>query len=136
MKKIFIILFFCAFLQPAVKAQSVEYSNLTWAVTGFHNNGNNEDVTLASRFETSPQLIKWVQKSGSMVYDFTVTGKTGSWTDLNADGEITFHVTLRDKSGTIRFARQQGRITIEPNILKEGRNMLPYVFTVSTITTR
>lgn len=136
MKKIFIILFFCAFLQLTVKAQSVESTNLTWAVTGFHNNGNNEDVTLTSRFETSPQLIKWIQKNGSMVYDFTVTGKTGSWTDLNADGEITFHVTLRDKTGTIRFARQQGRITIEPNIIKEGRNMLPYVFTVSTITTR
>lgn len=136
MKKIYIILFFFALLQSAVKAQSVELSNLTWAVTGFHNNGNNEDVTLTSRFETSPQLIKWIQKNGSMVYDFTVTGKTGSWTDLNADGEITFNVTLRDKSGTIRFARQQGRITIEPNILKEGRNMLPYVFTVSTITTR
>lgn len=136
MKKIFIILFFFAFLQPDVKAQSVESSILSWTVTGFHNNGNNEDLTLTSRFETSPQHIKWIQKSGSMVYDFTVTGKTGSWTDINADGEITFNVTLRDKSGTIRFARQQGRITIEPNILKEGRNMLPYVFTVSTITTR
>lgn len=135
MKKFFIILFFFAFL-PTIKAQSVESSELTWAVTGFHNNGNNEDVTLTSQFETSPQLIKWIQKSGSMVYDFTITGKTGSWTDINADGEITFNVTLRDKSGTIRFARQQGRITIEPNIIKEGRNMLPYVFTVSTITTR
>lgn len=136
MKKICIILFFCAFLQPAVKAQSVETANLSWVVTGFHNNDNNEDVSSSSRFETSPQGIKWIQKNGSMVYDFTVTGKTGSWNDISADGEITFHVTLRDKSGTIRFARQQGRITIEPNIIKEGHNMLPYVFTVSTITTR
>lgn len=134
--KTFIILFFCAFLQPAVKAQSVESSNLSWVVIGFHNNSNNEDVTMASLFETSPQLIKWVQKNGSMVYDFTVTGKTGTWPDVNSYGEITFNVTLRDKTGTIRFARQQGRITIEPNILKEGRNMLPYVFIVSTITTR
>jgi hypothetical protein len=117
-------------------AQSVDSSNLTWHVDGFHNKSNNEDVTLASRFETSPQQIRWSQKGGAFVYDFEVTGKTGSWTELQVDGEVTFEVTFRGQSGTIRFARTQGKITIETSILKDGQNLLPYVFTVSSTSTR
>lgn len=132
-----VILLFVFFnLAASTFAQSVETQNLSWTVTGFHNNSNNDNMTLASRFETGPDLIQWIQKNGAFVYDFTVTGHTGSWTDASADGEITFNVTFRGQSGTIRFARQQGTVTIEPNILNNGNNMLTYTFNVSTVTTR
>jgi hypothetical protein len=135
MNKIILSIVLCLICCCSI-AQSVESQNLRWNVTGFHNKTNGDNVSLTSYFETSPQLIRWIQKNGSVIYDFQVTGKAGSWSDVNSDGEITFNVIFREHSGTIRFARQQGSITIEPNILKSGSNMLPYNFSVSTVLIR
>lgn len=126
-------------LYPVVQisySQSIETHNLTWQVISFHNHSNNEDVTLASRFETSPQLVKWIQKNGSVVYEFNITGKSGTWMNINNDGEFEMTVSFRDSTGTILFKRDQGVISITINIIKDGQALLPYTFKVSSISTQ
>ena len=116
-----------------LQAQAIKTDNLRWSVDKFYNEEIAETVTNSSVFETTPQKVTWLQKNGARVYEFEITGTDGSWPDVTGDGEFTCNVLFRGNSGTIKFSRKQGVTTIETNILVDGKNILPYTFTVGTI---
>lgn len=132
MKKVLLISLF-AWFAASVHGQSMVNDRLVWSVAGFLNNTSQESVTYSCRFESEPGKITWIQKSGSVVYEFSVTGKQGAWRDVSKDGEVTYSVTFRGKPGTIRFARSGSAITIETDVQVDGKNSLPYTFNVSSI---
>ncbi len=114
-------------------AQSVSAKNLRWSSNEFYNDEVKETTTHTSVFETSSERIKWIQKNGARIYEFEVREITGSWQDTSKDGEITYQVSFRGNSGTIKFSRKRGRTTINTNIPLEGKNILPYTFSVNSI---
>lgn len=117
----------------SVRGQSIVNDRLAWSVTGFLNKANQESIAYSCRFESEPGKIKWIQKGGSVIYEFSITGKQGAWKDASKDGELTYSVTFRNKPGTIRFARSGSAVTIETDVPVDGKNSLPYTFNVSSV---
>jgi len=131
MKTLLVILFITAWT-PSL-AQDVSTDTLTWVTDHFRLTGSAQEITRSSRFVSTPQKISWYQRNDSFVYEFTVTGTTGSWSDTSTTGEITFQVSFRNGSGTIRFARFQDMVSIQNNILIDSNEVLPYTFHVTTV---
>jgi hypothetical protein len=114
-------------------AQSVSAKNLRRSSNEFYNEEVKETTTHASAFETSSERIKRIQKNGARIYEFEVREITGSWQDTSKDGEITYQDSFRGNSRTIKFSRKKGQATIKTNIPLEGKNILPYTFSVNSI---
>lgn len=115
------------------KAQSIDSQNVKWSVTKFYYNSVNESTTHSSVFEVRTPKIEWIQKGGALVYEFTITDKTGDWPDVSKDGKVIYSVSFKGNPGTIKFERNQGEVTIVTNVSFEGKNILPYTFTVNSI---
>jgi hypothetical protein len=124
---------FLLFFSLQLQAQAIKTDNLRWSVSKFYNEEIAETSTNASVFESTPQKVTWIQKNGARVYEFEITGTDGSWPDVTGDGEFTCNILFRGNSGTIKFSRRQGVTTIETNIQVDGKNILPYTFTVIAI---
>ena len=127
-----ILLNFFLLLPLLVKGQSVE-QELNWMVSGLTHTGSGEYTAVTSRFETSPYVIRWVQKEGTRVYEFSVTEHSGTWTNVQIDGEKTYNVTFRGLPGTIRLARTNGSYAIQVNVPQNGVNLFPYQFSISQV---
>lgn len=133
MKVLLISATLCFLFAHRLHAQAIKTDNLRWSVSKFYNKEIAETVTNASVFETTTQKITWSQKNGARVYEFDITGTSGSWADVTGEGEFTYNISFRGNSGTLKFTRMQGVITIETNIPVSGKNILPYTFTVNSI---
>jgi hypothetical protein len=75
----------------------------------------------------------WLQDGGSKVYKFAIDNKKGSWADVNAEGSLVYTVTWKKLTGTLTFARKNGTVTIQTSFLKDGKNSMPFTFTVSGV---
>ena len=131
------LLFLSLFLTTGYKlsAQSISEHKLKWSVTSFSNSDTNETTNHTCSFESTPDVIKLIQKGGTMVYEFQITDRSGSWNDVDTDGQTVISVTFRGNSGTLKFKRSQGEITIQTDISVSGKNIMPYTFTVNSIST-
>jgi hypothetical protein len=107
---------------------------LKWNVDSFVNVDNKEFVNHTCEFESTSKHIKFIQKGGAHIYEFVITGQDGNWPDVKKDGVITYLVTFRGNSGTIKFQRIGTTVTIQPDINVSGKNTLPFTFNVTTIT--
>jgi len=134
MRKVLLFLLFAISIQ--LHAQSDDFTKrLVWKVSGVSNTDNSTDqYTSNSEFVTQgTNTIQWLQKGGAIVYNFDVTQKSGNWKDSKKDGELLFAVMFRGHAGKIKFSRRQGQVKIETNIPIEGKNTLPFVFTIDSI---
>ncbi len=119
-----------------VQSQDDDFTKrLLWKVDGVSKTDNSTDqFTSSSEFVTEgSNTIKWNQKGGALVYNFEVTQKVGNWKDTKQNGELVFSVLFRGYAGKIKFSRKQGQIKIETDIPIEGKNTLPFVFTIASI---
>lgn len=135
--KTILIFFVIYFLPHLIKAQTfdLETAKVNWKVNQVTNKDNASDQFQShSEFITHDiNTIKWVQKGGAKVYEFDVIERTGSWHNSDADGELIYSVTFRGNAGTIKFSRKQSVITIDTHVPVNGKNILPYVFQVNSI---
>jgi len=135
MKKLLVISLIALSFQ--VLGQNDDFAHkLLWKINGVSKTDSSTDqFSSSSEFVTQgTNTITWIQKGGSVVYNFEVTQKAGNWRDSKQDGELVFSVLFRGHAGKIKFSRKEGRITIEPHIPIEGKNTLPFVFTIVSIT--
>lgn len=99
----------------------------------FYNEDVKESVTNASRFESNSNKIKWIQKGGALVYEFDINSISNGWDDVSKDGEVIVDVSFRGNKGSIKFSRKQGQTSIETDIRIDGKNILPFTFTINAI---
>lgn len=117
-----------------VEGQSMIAENLRWSAVKFLDHSTTETTSHNSSFETSSEKILWIQRGGKLVYEFTISGSEGIWPDVSVNGQLVFFVEFKGNKGTVKFSRENELITIKPEILVEGTNMLPYTFTINSIT--
>lgn len=77
--------------------------------------------------------MRWMQDGSILVNDFFVTNTTAIWTIVSQTGELTLQVNLREQLDIVQFLQTASAISIEPVINKNGINMLPFAFHVSSI---
>jgi hypothetical protein len=107
---------------------------LVWTYTQLKNLRNQESVSADGAFRVNQNSsIDWVQKNGEVTFTFNITGRTGNWTNAEANGSITYAVTYEASNGTIKVSRTAEGVTIEMDIDNPSRPNTQYNFTITTV---
>jgi hypothetical protein len=122
-----ILLLFFLLLPLMTKGQDALQAGLTWQSSQLAK--DQVTVALPSVFTTGPGEIVWSQNQGAKVYHLTVTGTSGTWTDVTTPGTITFQVTLGPRSGTLVIRRDASSFTL--TLTLPDRPV--YVFTLDSV---
>lgn len=131
MKTLLLILFGLVSLQGyQVQAQNVRTATLYWTATQMADGSN--VIANTSVFQTTPTTIKWVQNKG-YVHPFDITAATGSWSNVNLKGKISFSVSDGDDSGTLIFERTSSGITVTLDLSQGASPRLVRKFTIGSI---
>jgi hypothetical protein len=136
MKTLFILFFAVILTAGAAQAQtlSIKTDSLVWNVNQLLDAAQNATSDYTAQFISyGKSKIVWAQHDN---YNnvFTVTGTSGSWNDLSSKGSFQYNVNLNGKSGTITFARTATGLQITTTLTDSGKNALPYVFYVNSVT--
>jgi hypothetical protein len=115
-------------------AQSIHSGELHWNVEQLNDVNAGQSSVFNCLFTSSPTAINWIQNEGEYTTSFPINSVSGTWSDVQGDGSVTFYVTFQDKTGEVTFSRENGLVTIRMKFMEQERNTTPYVFEVSTIT--
>ncbi|HEY9046879.1 MAG TPA: hypothetical protein VIN08_13340 [Ohtaekwangia sp.] len=122
-----------------LRGQSIATQNLAWQASSV-TDVNTGDILSAggdkiiSHGSTS---VEWKDNQGHVKYTYTVNTVNGTWSNVSNSGSIIYQVTAGGKSGTITFIRSGSEITIRILLLKEDGENIPdmYEFKITGITT-
>lgn len=109
MKKIFFISL-TLLLPLAGLAQSITENAIAWTSSSYI------DLYADSLFYES-FIIETSAETITLNYDgrsknFSITGATGTWVSIDADGEILYQVSYGSKSGTVKVERVAGVFSV------------------------
>lgn len=109
-------------------------NHVTWKIATFYNAANSDTINRSCEFVVFDSgSILWKQNEGTKIYEFVVTTATGTWSNFDEDGSITYHVTRAGLNGTLRFQRDEGVVRIYMTFMQNGTNIMPYTFNVVQI---
>lgn len=119
MKPFIIAVLFAAFASGA-GAQSMT-DTLTWTVDNLTDMKTNVSSSYSCTFKTMGNNdITWVQGGGTFLSTLTVTSVAGTWADIKQAGNVTYAVTLGEKSGSIRFERNADGVSVTIDFTPAG----------------
>jgi hypothetical protein len=109
--------------------------HIVWNATKAYNqNRANDEVIYNCSFITNKSSsLKWRQKNGERVTDYSVTSVEGNWQDLKSDGQITYYIKKNNVTGTATFARSDGQYTIHLKMAVNGKPDIDYFFYIDNI---
>ena len=107
--------------------------SLTWQYDRIYNGKNQHEFSSAGTLLSyGGTKVEWVQND--YVQSFTVTGVSGQWNDVNANGNIQFAITWGQSTGTLTFTRTVATLTAELNLTNPGRAPSYFKFFLTTVT--
>lgn len=125
-----IVLFFIAL--PLVAQQVMPASR--WQVSQAVDLGTGQIIDYHGTFVVTADAVNWQQRNQTADYLFTVTGGSGAWADLAADGTAVLDILFRGRPGTITFSKKGDtsliRIRVNSGI---GAEIFPFQFLTDTI---
>ena len=131
MKKILFILFIS--IAHASVAQSIVpgQDNIAFHSTEAINNGNTLNISNDFVIKGSGE-IEWTQPATDKT-TYTIANTTGSWEDLNAQGEIEFSASLSGIAGKIHLYRNNsGILKLRIDMFRNSVNLVPFEFVISS----
>jgi hypothetical protein len=113
-------------------AQAPHAANIKWHSISTLNTTTGdeivEDVVLTTHRSQQVALIQ-----GGVERGFDVTGVVGSWSDVGADGEITYKIKSESGRGTITLSRTGGMYKVRMILVGDAEEISSHEFTVSKI---
>jgi len=92
-----------------VQAQTIidlRSDDVKWEYNSAEDKKNNEPMIISGYFVThGDQQVEWFQNGTDTRYNFNITSTSGTWSDINEDGELLFNAVCDDLHGTIRIYR-------------------------------
>ena len=117
-----------------MQAQDIRTTKLVWTVTALSDINTNKNSAYTCVFETNgQQAIAWKQKNGAYNTSFAVTQLTGTWANVQADGQVVYDITLDGETGTLTFARNATGIFITLDLSQAGGSRLKHRYTVGQV---
>jgi len=134
MKKIFLVAMVLIWtVAITCPAQNMANTQLTWTVDGLNDLGTGQSASYHCTFSSNGnQAITWSQKNGNFVTTLSVQNVSGTWTNVNLEGQLLYTVSTDGKTGTLKFYRDsQGLfITID---FPRGDTRLNHRYTVTSV---
>ena len=129
---ILLIFFICFFeASPLAAQQPVPHSK--WSVSQALDLGTGRTIAYHGTFVVTDSEVRWQQRNQAVDYVFIVTGSSGTWPDLTADGTAALNVVFRGQPGTVTFSRTGGVAQIRVRINASGGEIFPFQFIADAI---
>lgn len=128
------VLFILMIIPNKAQSQNALQTSLQWSSTSVSNQADNSTFNLTSRFVTGNNTLNWDQANGRKIITYTVTSVDGQWTDVAADGQITFNVQYGAVTGTYTFLRLSGKTTVRARLFVGEKLDQDYVFNIDSVT--
>ena len=125
------ITLFCLLTKIAC-AQNMSTQKLNWSVNQLLDLNTNKSSGYNCTFATKGNdAISWTQKS--YVTSLTVTGTSGTWTDVSKTGKVIYQVNWEGSAGTLTFERDTTGLWITIDIDQGSGSRLKQRFTVAQV---
>lgn len=126
----FIVLFFSF---PSF-SQDITQTGLTWKVNSLIDQQSGQSITYSCTFQTNgTNDIGWIQKNGSFTSKLSVTGYTGTWTNIETPGRLIFQIQSEGESGTLEFVKNLDGTFVKLDLSQGNGNRMRYEFIVNEI---
>jgi hypothetical protein len=128
----FLLLALCG-ISSITYAQNITISPLRWLSTETTNLKNNERFSHTCAFVSTPTNIRWVQKNGAYVNDFSIVSVNGNWQNVAANGRIEYKVEKGKTKGLAVFERTAAGISVTLDFSQTGPNGIRHQFNIGQI---
>jgi hypothetical protein len=121
--------------QSDAQLLSIPNDTIIWSVDAMVDANSDSAISYHCAFKTfgGSSRILWSQKEGQYDMEFNIQSQEGTWTDPDTFGEIVFHATYQQWSGTITFSKTNEGQRIRLNFLVDGQNAIPGIFKVNQV---
>jgi hypothetical protein len=103
---------------------------IRWEYSMVENLVNNESVKISGWFVSyGEKKFEWIQDDGAKVYTFYANSKSGTWTSISDDGDVTYYVTFEEVDGTIKLYRKDRKLKIELDFVQPDKQT-PHVILI------
>ena len=133
--KISCIFFFFQYALSS-QAQNPTSTTLTWKSVSAVNQIDNSSFSYACSFVTyGNKKLDWVQRNGDKVSHFNVSSVDGQWVDLSRNGQLIYHVSDGDLTGTLTFSKNSGGYSVHLKLYIARKLDQDYLFSISNVST-
>ncbi|HEY9049624.1 MAG TPA: hypothetical protein VIN08_27190 [Ohtaekwangia sp.] len=131
------MLFLVIVLIPCLlQAQNITTTTLAWQASSVtdSNTGNILSAGGDKIISHSNTSVEWQDAQGNVKYTYAVNTVNGSWSNVSNNGSIIYQVTTGGNSGTITFTKSGSETTVRILVL-EGEDIPDmYEFKISSLT--
>lgn len=129
MKKLIQFLLIILLINARLTSGQTPLSTRQWKVLQATALNNVESFVCSGYFEFSEDQISFIQKNGSVRYDFKIISSTPGRNGQSTDYDILF----RGASGSIRVNSEINLSTLIIDLSKNGERILPYKFFIQPL---
>lgn len=129
---LFLLLVLSATSQVVAQSLAIGQDNIVFHSSQAVNNGNT--LSMSNDFIIrGSQEIEWSQDNGNEKFPYEITGTSGTWKNLNENGEIEFQVRQGQRTGKIVLSRNGGSsIKLRIETYRGTVNLVPFEFIISS----
>lgn len=124
---------FIALMICALHLHAQESSPTIWSVSQATDLRTGFSIDYHGSFTVHGDSVLWKQKNVAADYFFRIIGKSGTPDDLKANGKMILDVEFRGRAGTMEFSGQDENRQLRIRMESGDRDLLPYVFRVSSV---
>jgi hypothetical protein len=130
---IIITVLMCLTLTSKAQVISIGSDSIVWSVDQLTDLLQNQTQSYECKFITSAEGIVWLQRDDDYQKTLAVSSVSGNWSDLSSDGFYQYAVTFQNRSGTLRFEKASDTVTIRMSFVENGKDTMPFLFHVKSI---
>jgi len=115
--------------------QDVRSTGLRWTVSGLNDLRSAKSDLYSCVFETNgTRSISWKQKNGLYITTLNITSVEGTWSDFKANGSIIYNITVEGQSGSLTFEKDDSGMKITIDLSQPSGTRLRHRYSVVNIT--
>ncbi len=120
----YVLILLLAIVTTPSFSQDILVSDVQWnSIMTFNaQDGMISDET--TKVVSTPTSITWYSAEGLVIYNLSIEGVDGSWTDVSQEGTIAFNVKDSNKIGVVEFSRKESEVKILIHfMLEDGKSI-------------
>jgi hypothetical protein len=130
----FTVLVFLLAYAPCLMAQDIASASLRWTCNQTTNLRDGSTSGYSCVFITRGATgVTWLQRSGQIATQFTVTSTEGTWNSVTQEGQFTYHLSRDGKTGKLVVERTASGIALTLDFSESGDTNIKQRFHASEV---
>jgi hypothetical protein len=116
--------FVAVLLTFQLHAQNIQTTAIEWNINSTFDVEQGAITDETTRVVSSSTQITWYAPDNNIRKTMSITGATGTWTNVSSNGSIIFNVTCEESSGIVQFWKADGQTRIRIHLVNESGGVL------------